>query len=285
MTVSRYIARAKINLTLHVQPVNEHGLHPLHSLVVFSDIGDVLTAKIADEFSLTIGGEFSEDLPLGKDNLVLKAARITALNQSMPVKLSYNLTKNLPVASGIGGGSADAGAAIHLLSEANGSPRLSFGNMLADLGADVPVCYVSQTCIMEGIGEVLTPLPNAGQLAAVLINPAVAVSTAEVFRRFDAVPNGSSKPQKGGANILEMALGGGNDLQDIAIQIEPVIQTVLDAISDQALCQLARMSGSGATCFGIFETMQAAQIAARAIKKNHPNWWCAATLLGDANEL
>ncbi|MBL4870662.1 MAG: 4-(cytidine 5'-diphospho)-2-C-methyl-D-erythritol kinase, partial [Robiginitomaculum sp.] len=153
MPILTSLARAKINLTLHVGRVNSLGYHPLHSLVVFADIGDILSAKISDKFSLEINGPFAEALSQGNDNLVLKAAKSTALANKVQIKLAYILTKNLPVSSGIGGGSADAAAAVRLLGKFNGDGKNSLGTQLIEIGADVPVCFKSKTSILEGIGE------------------------------------------------------------------------------------------------------------------------------------
>ena len=275
------MARAKINLTLHVGRAPKIGKHPLHSLVVFADIGDELSARRANEFSLEIDGPFANGLSSGNDNLVLYAARDNALLNAIHIKAAYHLTKNLPIASGIGGGSADAAAAIRLLAILNNEPPLSNDWQVIEIGADVLVCFHSKTCIMEGIGERLTPLSGLGQVAALLVNPGVAVSTGAIFSAFDeggtssefALPTGS---------LLDMAEAGRNDLQEIAIGVTPVIQTVLDEMSVQKNCQLARMSGSGATCFGLFETFEEAQKASATIKNKYPDWWCVPTMLGGA---
>lgn len=291
-------ARAKVNLTLHVggrhsverpevvdQP-SLGGLHFLNSLVVFADVGDDLTAILADKFSLEIDGPFSEGLSNAEDNLVLKAVRQASLFNGVSREAAYRLTKNLPVASGIGGGSADAAAAVRLLGLINGEIDDQMEYLLLETGADVPVCYLSKTCIMEGVGEQLTPLSGMGQLHAILINPGVAVSTKQIFEIFDAngvIENTLPKGHVAGSHsLLEMAKAGHNDLQAAAIALAPVIQTVLDEIDAQAGCQLARMSGSGATCFGIFSTGEGADLAAKTLKEKHPEWWCVSTTLGEA---
>lgn len=276
------LARAKINLTLHVGAAQAGGYHPLHSLVVFADIGDELTAKLADTFSLNIDGPFKDGLSSGVDNLIIKTARDNALYNGIHIKLAYKLTKNLPISSGIGGGSADAGAAVRLLAILNNEPPLMNDYMLVESGADLPVCHLSQTCLMEGIGENLRPLPSLGQLPAILVNPGVGVSTGEIFKAFDSYGK-SSGFQTTRGTLLEMAKSGTNDLQDIAIKIAPVIQTVIDKIEMQNGCELARMSGSGATCFGAFASVEDARNAVKSIKKQHPNWWCVQTMLGDSS--
>ena len=180
----------------------------------------------------------------------------------------------------LAGGSADAGAAIRLLTILNNEPPLSNDWQILEIGSDVPVCHLSKTCIMESVGEKLTPLPGLGQVAAILVNPGVAMSTGTIFKAFDTGGETSEFTLPSGS-LLEMAKAGRNDLQDIAIGIEPVIQTVLDEIETQGGCQLARMSGSGATCFGLFETFKDAQNASAAIKNKYPDWWVVPTMLGD----
>ncbi|PHR94404.1 MAG: 4-(cytidine 5'-diphospho)-2-C-methyl-D-erythritol kinase [Robiginitomaculum sp.] len=275
------VARAKVNLTLHVGRVNENGYHPLQSLVVFADIADKLCAKAGKDYSLDIDGPFASQLS-ARDNLVLNAARRVGGSK----RAAFRLVKNLPVASGLGGGSADAAAAVRVLRKLNQTLSGDLEAVLLEIGADVPVCYLSKTCIMEGVGERLTPIGGLGQLNAVLVNPGVAVSTQKIFEMFDQLDDttrrGLAEPLTLGDDLLEKARGGRNDLQNIAIGIAPVIQTVLDGLEAQAGCQLARMSGSGATCFGVFETPELARAAAVLLKEKHPDWWCAPTVLGEA---
>ncbi len=279
-TAWKETARAKVNLTLHVGTVQENGYHPLHSLVVFADIGDALDAELAEDFSLKIKGPFANDTPGGAENLVIEAAKVTAAHNHITAKLAYTLDKKLPVSSGIGGGSADAAAALKLLSHANHADWSKHTESFLPFGADVPVCYLSRTCVMEGIGEEILPWPGLGQIPAVLINPGVGVSTKDVFNKFDNVGVSSDFTLPTGS-LYEMAMSGNNDLQATAIQMQPEIKTVLDEIAAQADCQLARMSGSGATCFGLFISPQKAAQAAKTISKAHADWWCVSTMLGD----
>lgn len=299
-------ARAKINLTLHVGQKGEfenlnalrpHSsdnealakMHPLSSLVVFADIGDDLLARAADTFSLNVEGPFSDRLGDNNNNLVMKAVNKASAVTGVDTKLSYVLSKKLPVSSGIGGGSADAAAALRLLRCVNNGVEPDIKSILIDVGADVPVCYLSKTCIMEGVGETLNERSGLGQIFAILVNPGIAVSTKDVFDIFDARYDTQTTTALSQSNIdvslLEMAKLGRNDLQEAAIHIAPIIQIVLDELQAQTDCQLARMSGSGATCFGIFRTQNAAHMAAKTLQNMHPDWWCVATLLGDENEL
>ena len=279
-TAWKETARAKVNLTLHVGEMGADGYHPLHSLVVFADFGDILDAEVAEDFSLKLKGPFAEDTPGGDENLILKTAKVIAAHNDAEIPLAYKLTKKLPVASGIGGGSADAAAALRLLSRANHVSWTEHAESFVAFGADVPVCYLSQTCVMEGIGEQIMPWPGLGQVAAILVNPGVSLSTKDVFEKFDNV-GVTSKFTLPSGSLLDMAQAGRNDLQAIAVHMQPVISDVLAAIGEQKGCQLARMSGSGATCFGLFPSQAKAKQAAKSISKAHPDWWCVATLLGD----
>ncbi len=274
-------ARAKVNLTLHVGPIQDNGYHPLHSLVVFADFGDKVEAQTAEDFSLKLGGPFAKGTPGGDENLILKAVKTVAEHNDVQAKLAYRLTKNLPVASGIGGGSADAASALRLLAQAEHVSWSEHAESFLPLGADVPVCFLSRTCVMQGFGEEILPWPGLEQIPAILVNPGVSVSTAEIFERFDSV-GVSSKFTLPAGSLLDMAKAGRNDLQGVAIRLQPVIETVLEEITKQKDCQLARMSGSGATCFGLFPSKTKANKAAQIISKAHPDWWCISTMLGDA---
>jgi len=249
------------------------GYHPLDSLVVFADIGDKIGITTSDKTSLSIEGLFGAGLTAGDDNLILRA--LVAAN-SKPQSIS--LEKNLPVSAGIGGGSANAAAILRLC----GVDDLAIA---VGLGADVPVCLASQTAHMTGIGEDVSLMPDMGQLHALLVNPRVSVSTGAIFEAFDAQDDIRETPRtmKPAGDLLSRALDGRNDLQPIAIAQTPVIGDVLRVLASQNGCQLARMSGSGATCFGIFETQRAALQAEAVIKKQAPDWWCVATVLGSAN--
>ena len=273
-------ARAKINLTLHVGKADDTGYHPLHSLVVFADFGDELEVELAEEFSLKAKGKFAKYLPAPEDNLIMKAVRIVSKYNDAPVRLAYHLNKKIPIASGLGGGSANAAAALKLLARANAVSWDEHAESFLPLGADIPVCYLSKTCIMQSYGEEIMPFPGLGTMPAVLVNPGVEVATAEVFNLFDLV-GATSDFNLDYGSMLEMAKSGRNDLQSIAIRMQPVISEVLEAIEKQKGCELARMSGSGATCFGLFTSMNAAKQAVKAIKKQNPDWWSIAVTLGD----
>lgn len=265
------LARAKVNLTLHVGAVRDNGYHPLDSLVVFADIGDALTFTPAEDTKLEING--SDQLPTGPNNLIL---RTMGLAGAAPHHI--HLQKNLPVSAGLGGGSANAGAVLRMFENSMSDYDLAY-----QLGADIPVCRRSRTAMMRGIGEEVELLPGLGQLSAVLVNPGVAVSTGAVFKSMDANPRAAEpKLNATSGDLLSLALAGVNGMQDFAIAQAPVISDVLRALAQQADCQLARMSGSGATCFGIFRSDAQAQAAATRLSAAQPDWWVRACKLGDA---
>lgn len=264
------IARAKVNLTLHIGALRSDGYHDLESLVVFADFGDEVHFCPADMSSLTIEG--ADNLSTGADNLINRAL---AFCDSEPHQI--HLKKLLPVSAGLGGGSANAAAIIRKFKSDKSDQDLAI-----ELGADVPVCRYSKTSIMTGIGEGIEHLPDLGRLSAVLVNPGISVSTGEIFRSMDAKPRGRNmKLTSRTGDLLSRALSGGNDMQDFAIAQAPVISDVLRKLSGQNACQLARMSGSGATCFGIFRSDSQAQTAANNILKAHPDWWVKSCQLGD----
>jgi 4-diphosphocytidyl-2-C-methyl-D-erythritol kinase len=274
-------APAKVNLTLRVTGRRADGYHQLDSLVVFAGIGDRLTVRPASALSLTVTGPFGAGLAGEGDNLVLRAARRLAEATGIDPHGALTLDKTLPVASGIGGGSSDAAAALRLLAEfwQVSLPETAMHQLALGLGADVPVCLARRPARMAGIGEVLSPVPALPTLGMVLINPNIACPTAAIFRARAAAGAGFSSadavPGEGWstAQALAAALGGsGNDLEVPAMSVAPVIGSVLAAIAGQPGCLLARMSGSGATCFGLFPDAAAAVRAAEAILVE--GWWC-----------
>lgn len=273
------LARAKINLSLHVIGQRGDGYHLLDSLVVFADLGDRITVAPAEGLSLTITGPEASGLTVGEDNLVLRAARAFGGGRGAAITLD----KRLPVASGIGGGSADGAATLVALSRLWGVGLPDAGAVLA-LGADVPVCLAGHAARMEGVGEVVSPLPHALPAAHfVLANPRVAVSTPAVFKalaRKDnpampaALPRLTSLPELAAFLMMQR-----NDLEAPALAAQPVIGQVKAALGGQPGCHLARMSGSGATCFGLFDDPLTAAAAARVIRDAHPGWWVQAAAM------
>jgi 4-diphosphocytidyl-2-C-methyl-D-erythritol kinase len=264
----RVFAPAKINLFLHVGDKRSDGFHALESLAVFVDVGDELTIERADALSLSIEGPFSGKLSPDEDNLVLKAAR--ALNATAQIVL----TKNLPVASGIGGGSADAAAALRGLNDLLQLGRTDLHEIAAGLGSDVPVCLSAKAAWMEGRGEVLTPA-IVPRFSMVLVNPGVGVSTADVFRSLEK-RSGLGAAKTGANDLAWLIEHTTNDLEAPARTLQPVIGDVLEALKGSPDVLLTRMSGSGATCFGLFEDDTSASRAAQILSAAHPDWWIRA---------
>lgn len=268
------LAPAKINLTLHVTGQRDDGYHLLDSLVVFADIGDRLTLALADAPRLTVSGPMADGVPLGDDNLVLRAARVVGLC------MDIRLEKHLPAAAGIGGGSSDAAAVLR------GAVALAEGKTLPQdaglsLGADVPVCLTARASRMSGIGEIVTRLAGVPPLHAVLVNPGVAVSTAHIFRslaRKDNPPMPAHLPAwRDTAALAAWLHGQRNDMQPAAIAQAPVIGEVIAAIEATDDCLLARMSGSGASCFGLYSDAASAKAAQQRLTRS--GWWVRAARL------
>jgi 4-diphosphocytidyl-2-C-methyl-D-erythritol kinase len=280
-------APAKVNLTLRVGGRRPDGLHEIDSLVVFSNIADELSLDPSRPRDLEMLGPLRADCGPAADNLVLKAAAALAA-RVFDLKIGrFSLIKRIPVAAGLGGGSADAAAALRLLAEANGlasdDPRLL--DAASATGADVPVCLDPRPRLMRGAGEVLSaPLPLP-PLPAVLVNPGVALPTRDVFDAFDRAQAGQS-PQPGPPSFkardefVAFVQTQPNDLEAAAISLQPAIGDALSALRGLRSCLLARMSGSGATCFGLFDTQAAASSAAGQLRAAHADWWIEETTLG-----
>ena len=270
------IARAKVNLALHVMGRRADGYHLLDSLVAFADFGDVVTVEPAPSLSLSITGPMAAGLSAGPDNLVLKAAQMLG----SPLGAAITLEKRLPIASGIGGGSADAAATMQALGALWGCALPDAGQVLA-LGADVPVCLAGQSCRMAGIGDQISPiaLPPAH---LVLVNPGVGLSTAAVFGALlcrDNPPLPPAAPMPDAVALAAYLCHCRNDLEAPALSLVPQIGAVLAALQGQTGCLLARMSGSGATCFGLFASASAAEAAATALRAQSAAWWVQATTM------
>ena len=285
--------RAKVNLSLRVIGRRVDGYHDLESVVAFADCADRLTLEPGSELKLTTTGPLAAACGETADNLVLKAARL--LFEAVPnLKLgAFALDKVLPVAAGIGGGSADAAAALRLLARLNGlsldDPRLQ--EVALATGADVPVCLLSHACDMTGVGEQLLLL-KPPSIPCVMVNPRVPVATKDVFHAL-GLRNGEllvgatdvleapAWPEEGGSisDWVEVLETVANDLEAPALRIEPVIGDVLEALRSSAGVKLARMSGSGATCFAIYGVNTDAHAAAEKIRRDHPGWWVHAGTL------
>ena len=275
MTTVEVFAPAKVNLTLHITGRRDDGYHLLDSIVAFASIGDRLMVREGDGVSLRVNGPEKAGVPEDGSNLVLQAAELLGAQDK-----AIELEKNLPSAAGIGGGSADAAAAIRAF---GGLPADMADEVLA-LGADIPMCLASATARVQGIGERVTPL-SLPHLFAVLVNPREVVPTAPVFKALtqpDNPPMPGSLPPFGSASDLAGWLRHQrNDLELVALNIAPAISAVLKALEDSPECGLARMSGSGATCFGLYPDSASAAKAAKALRESRPAWWIAACELGD----
>ena len=283
-------APAKVNLTLRVGGPRADGYHPLESLVVFADWSDQLRALPAETLTLSLTGPGAEGLQADPQNLVLKAAyALRAAADKPELGATLTLDKHLPVAAGLGGGSSDAAAALRLL---NRVWDLGFSiKQLAEIGsvvgADVPACVHARPLRMEGIGERVTPLIAWPGLHGVIVHPGAPVPTGPVFKAYDATEPGRLSPGKAMIagtldDAIDRLLMDGNDLQAPAIIQAPVIQDALDVIAAQPGVRLSRMSGSGASCFGLFETSDAAQRAATSIAQAHSEWTARAVVFGGA---
>ncbi len=268
-------APAKLNLSLHVTGQRADGFHLLDSLVVFTEFGDRLTFSPAPELSLTVAGPLRGGVPTGAENLVLCAARLF----HPEIGAEITLEKHLPHAAGIGGGSADAAATLHGLAALTGYKMPDEAAVLS-LGADVPVCLHGAPVRMQGIGDILTPVPPLPNSFVVLVNPGVAVPTAVVFAGLESKSNTAMLPPiwHDFESFVLWLSAQRNDLQASAAAYAPEISETLVAI-DRTGARLARMSGSGATCFGLFAAEEAAADAAAAISKNHPHWWVQHTAI------
>lgn len=280
------IAPAKLNLFLQVLGRNSDGYHQIESLTVFTQFGDRLEVTESPTISLQVEGPFADECGPLEANLVLRAAHALAALAPVPVGAALKLHKYLPAASGLGGGSSDAAAAIQLLiplwdlrPEGKALTELAL-----HLGADVPVCLHRRPAIMRGIGEQLSAAPTVPDCYVLLVNPRIALSTRAVFEKLDGrfskaaqrFPRHVSSAKK----LARLLAARNNDLQQPAIELVPEIQTVLDALARQNGCLLSCMSGSGSTCFGLFNNAEQMAIAAMTIRRDHPEYWQAQTRFG-----
>jgi 4-diphosphocytidyl-2-C-methyl-D-erythritol kinase len=268
LTAAREIAAAKLNLALHVRGKRPDGRHEIETVFAFCIDGDRLSAAPADELSLAVTGPFTTDLASGQGNLVLDAARALAACADIAAGAAIALDKRLPVAAGVGGGSADAAAALRLLTSMWSIDPKHAEQVAPKLGSDVPACLLSLPMRGDGAGDQLTPidLSEISGAPVLLVNPRIALSTAEVFAGWDGVDRGP----------LEDWRLGRNDLQPAAVRLVPKIETVLAWLSSQHGSAFVRMSGSGATCFALFDGDEARDRAAEAVPRE---WWHLATRL------
>ena len=293
MSALRAAAPAKLNLYLHVTGKRADGYHLLDSLAVFASRHDVVEVSAAGDLSLSVDGPFAPALhaAMEGDNIMLRAARALAEAAKIAPRASIRLTKNLPVAAGIGGGSADAAATLGLLARL-WNTELDDRAMQAlalSLGADVPVCRFGRAAFMGGIGEELEPAPALPPVSLVLVNPRLPLATKDVFRARDQAfspPGRFTGAPADPASLAALLRDRKNDLEAPAIRLMPTVGDVLAALGRQKGCLLARMSGSGATCFGLFAGESEAADAAAAISRAEPGWWAdASRLVADTRTL
>jgi len=321
-------APAKINLYLHVTARRDDGFHELDSLVAFADVADMVTVSESDKggLSLTITGPFAEGLSNGDDNLVLRAARKLAERTGVKANAHITLEKNLPIASGIGGGSSDAAATLkalvqlwdielgdddihhvaHDIADTIDSARAlstlfklwrddlgsdMLGSIGLELGADVPVCLEARPAYMGGIGERLDMAPHLPVAWLVLVNPDISVSTPAVFKALKDSSADFSAPARfhnhprDARHLAQILAERGNDLTAPAVALNPIIQDVLNALNGLNGALLARMSGSGATCFALFATAHEAKTAAHDLAQSYPDWWVADAEMLDTTQI
>lgn len=285
-------APAKINLSLRVLGRRADGYHELDSLVAFAGVGDALALRPKEPAGLEISGPFAAGLSAAPDNLVLKAEQALRAEIAGLRSGRFHLVKRLPVASGIGGGSADAAAALRLLARLNGLPPTHPALLAAAgrVGADVPVCLEARARVMAGIGERLGPPLRLPRLFALLVNPGAAVETAAVFRALGLQPGQGHADARHTAGpdacaattpaaLIAMLSETGNDLEAPARKVAPMVATVLAELAALPGCRLARMSGSGATCFALFDDCRASAAAGKQLARQQPGWWVKSTVL------
>ncbi len=274
MTVVEAFVPAKVNLTLHVTGQREDGYHLIDSLAVFADIGDRLRITLPGDHRLTVEGPMADGVPVDDGNLVLRAARLTG------VRADIVLEKHLPVASGLGGGSGDAAATLRVLAGFAGRPVPGDG---IALGADLPLCMLGRSARVTGVGDTVAPQPGLPALDAVLVNPKLPVLTSQVFAGLRQKRN-PAMPERipsfhGAADLIDWLRRQRNDLEAPAIEAEPVIGQVFETLQKTPGCQMTRMSGSGGTCFGLYQDAETAGSAAGRLAEAFPGWWVAAVRL------
>jgi 4-diphosphocytidyl-2-C-methyl-D-erythritol kinase len=277
-------ARAKLNLYLHVTGRREDGYHLLDSLVAFAEAGDTLAAAPADALTLSIDGPFAAALQGEPSNLVLRAAHALAAAVAIERGATLTLTKNLPVASGIGGGSADAAATLRALCRLwNVRPKRDVLDRIAvKLGADVPVCLDGRAAFISGVGERRDPAPCLPAAGLVLVNPAIPLATPAVFAKRSGAFSAPARFAAGPCDAAALAAllrERRNDLTDAALTLVPAIRDMLTSLEASPGCLLARMSGSGATCFGVYADQAAAEAAAAFLGRKERGWWIMPTAL------
>ena len=279
-------ALAKINLYLHVVGRRPDGYHRLESLVAFAGVGDRITIAPAETLSFRLEGPRQAGVPPGDDNLTMRAARALAKSEGIVSGARITLAKHLPTAAGLGGGSADAAATLRGLATLWGvGDETRLAALAPSLGADLPVCLFGRAAFVGGIGERIQAAPGLPPAWLVLANPGVALATPDVFKAYAGPFSKSApppRPSPNAATLVQRLATTRNDLQEPAIRLAPAVDETLAALCAQPECLLARMSGSGATCFGLFATADAANRSAATLRAAHSDWWIeAAPLVSD----
>lgn len=280
------LAPAKVNLYLHITGKRADGYHLLESLVAFTDIGDTITVSPATQLELTVTGPFSHLIPHDESNILIKTVHMLAKSWNLPKGLHIHLEKNIPVGAGLGGGSADAAALMPLLCRYwhKTTTHEELTTLGLPLGADIPIMLQSQPAFMSGIGEIIAPLEGKTcAFPAVILYPHIPVSTLEVYKR--SVPHFRPAEYQHGqpaiqGDLLAWLLERHNDLERPASQIEPEIPAIIQRIRSQPGCRLARMSGSGSACFGVFDSQEEAHLAAHHLQILFPDAWIRNTVIG-----
>lgn len=285
------LAPIKLNLYLHITARRESGYHEVDTLIAFTDFGDAIRIEPSDNLEMTVDGPFAGDLPeIQTDNLVLRA--LDRMRKEFDVKAGARVTlvKNIPIAAGVGGGSSDAATAMLEAAKMWGLPKKSMPAMMkigAKVGADIPACMFRKPCFASGFGQILNEAPPMATMGVLLVNPGIKVSTPAVFERrrggFSPFMADSDAAIRTGASLVDFLKERENDLTEAAVSLCTPIQDILWAFEDIKDCRLARMSGSGATCFGLFDTVDAAEAAAGAF--DNPNWWARAAKLTTPTEI
>ncbi|MDE2739259.1 MAG: 4-(cytidine 5'-diphospho)-2-C-methyl-D-erythritol kinase [Paracoccaceae bacterium] len=271
------VANAKINLTLHVTGKLPNGFHEIDSLVVFTGFGDTLELEPAERYSLSTHGPYSQALPHPSENIILTALRLL---EERGTGFRVNLKKSIPVSAGLGGGSMNAALALRLASNYLKCPLPTDTRKITSIGSDLPVCLTGKPSMVSGLGEKIAVLDSFPEFPLLLVNPNKPVQTQDVYKGLTKVNNSSQTPFPALGNkndIISWIREQRNDLEPPALQLCPEIKNILSRLRDQEGCMVARMSGSGGTCFGIFQTAEQVSVAAKTIKQLEPGWWIQPT--------
>mgnify|MGYP000397999203 CR=1 FL=1 len=282
------LASAKINLDLRITGRRDDGYHLLDSIVAFTDFGDELTAELSDQLEIEISGPFASDLEVSDNNLVLKAAKCVCDEVGVEANIKFHLVKNLPVSSGIGGGSADAAAAMKLTCEllSLNIDDTVFQKLAVQLGADVPVCLVSRTSHMCGIGDEINPLNLQSEFHILLVNPGVSISTPDIFNHYASLGQDFDSQRLISNNEIHLPLimsvlkDSRNSLQASTCALNNQVLDVLCVLEQTDGVLLNRMSGSGATCFALYKTLNDCARAAEEVQRYNASWWVQQTRIG-----